>query len=218
MSDFLIMRQNMVKGQVMPENVVNPLLLKALSALPREKFVPRQLARIAYMDTHFPLNNGRYLLRPALLARLLQALNPQASDTILYIAGGTGYGPALLNQMVSHVVALDCEESLTQEAEHLVQDLKLSSVEVALGPLKEGWEIKAPYDKILIEGCVDFIPQRLISQLKKGGQCVTIKYQKEKERMAVKVEKTQDTLTEIFLFDAFTPRLKSFRKEKPFIF
>jgi len=218
MSDFLMMRQNMVKGQVLPEDVLNPLLIDALFTLPREKFVPRQLARIAYMEADFPLANGRYLLKPATLARLIEALDPQPSDKILYIAGGTGYGPALLSKMFNQVVALDCEETLTQEAEHLIQELQLPSLEIALGPLKEGWETKAPYDKILIEGCVDYIPLMLLSQLKEGGQCVTIKYQKGKERIAVKLEKNRDNLTEIFLFDAFAPRLKSFRKQKPFIF
>lgn len=218
MSDFLIMRQNMVKGQIIPENVFNSLLIDALFTLPREKFVPRQLARIAYMETNFLLNKGRCLLRPATLARLLEALDPQPYEKILYIAGGTGYGPALLSKMSSHVVALDCEEFLTQEAEYLVQELKLSSIEVVLGPLKEGWEAQAPYDKILIEGCVDYIPQRLLTQLKEGGQCVTIKYQKGKERIAVKIEKKKGTFTEVFLFDAFAPRLEPFRKQKTFIF
>ena len=218
MSDFLVMRQNMVKGQIIPENVFNPLLIDAFLQIPREKFVPRQLARIAYMETTFLLKKGRCLLRPATLARLLEALDPQPYEKILYVAGGTGYGPALLSKMSIHVIALDSEEALTQEAEHLVQELKLSSFEVVLGPLREGWETQAPYDKILIEGCVDFIPQRLISQLKEGGQCVTIKYQNGKERIAIKVEKNKDTFTEIFLFDAFAPRIQSFRKQTPFIF
>src|SRR5437762_12426795 len=101
MSDFVMMNQNMVKGQVIPEDVLNPTLLNALSMIPREKFVPRQLARIAYMDTNFPLKKGRCLLRSATLARLLEALDPQPSEKILYIAGGTRYGPALLSKMAA---------------------------------------------------------------------------------------------------------------------
>lgn len=214
MSDFLTMRHNMVRGQVIPENVMNPSLINALFKMPREKFVSRQLARIAYMEAPFPLKKGRCLLSPAILARLLDVLDPQPGDKILYIAGGTGYGPALLSQMSTHVIALDCEEILTQEAEHLVQDLNLSSLEVVLGPLQDGWETKAPYDKIFIEGCVDFVPKKLLTQLKEGGQCVTIKNQ----RRAVKIEKNKETFTEIYLFDAFAPRLKAFQKQKPFIF
>lgn len=218
MSDFVIMNQNMVKGQIIPENVSNPALIGSFFKIPREKFVPRQLVRIAYMDTAFPLIKGRFLLRPATLAKLLQALDPQPLENILYIAGGTGYGPALLSQMSTHVIALDCEEALTQKAEQLVEDLKLPSLEVVLGPLEEGWEAKAPYDKIFIEGGVDFIPHRLISQLKEGGRLITIRYQKGQERRAVQLHKTQEVLTEIYLFDAFAPRLQAFRRQKSFIF
>lgn len=218
MSDFFVMRQNMVKGQVIPENVTNPPLIDALFTIPREKFVPSQLARIAYMDGNFFLKKDRVLLRPATLARLLQALNPKSSDKILYIAGGTGYGPALLSQMAHHVIALDSEETLTQAAERLAEELKLSSIQSVLGPLEEGWEHGAPYDKIFIEGCVDFIPRKLASQLKEGGQFITIKSLEGKKRIAVKIDKNQGVFTEFFLFDAFAPRLKPFQAQKPFIF
>lgn len=218
MSDFFIMRQNMVKGQLMAENITNLLLIDAFLTIPREKFVPGQLARIAYMDTDFPLKRGRFLLRPATLGRLLEAVNPKSSDKILYIATGTGYGPALLNQIAHRIVALDAEETFTQETERLAHELKLSSIEVVLGPLTKGWENEAPYDKILIEGGVDFIPMELAAQLKEGGQLITIKYHKGKERVAIKIEKKQGTFTENFLFDAFAPRLKPFQEQKAFVF
>jgi protein-L-isoaspartate(D-aspartate) O-methyltransferase len=218
MSDFLIMRQNMVKGQILPENVTHPLLINAFLTLPRENFVPRQFAHIAYMDTNFPLTKGRCLLNPSTLARLLEALDPLPSDKILYVGGGTGYGPALLNQMVSHLIALDSEETLTQEAKRLIDEMRLLNIEVILGPLIEGWEQESPYDKILIEGCVDFIPLNLAAQLKEGGQLVTLKYEKSKGRHAIKIDKKQGVFTETFLFDAFAPRLKPFRTEKTFVF
>jgi protein-L-isoaspartate(D-aspartate) O-methyltransferase len=218
MSDFLMMRKNMVKGQVLPENVVNPLLIDALFTIPREQFVPCQLARIGYMDAHFPLKKDRFLLRPATLARLLEALNPQSSDNILYVGAGTGYGPALLNHLAAHIVALDSEEALTQEAERLVKELNLSSIEVVLGPLIEGWENASPYDKIFIEGCVNFIPIKIASQLQEGGQLITIKQDKRNKRVAAKIEKKQGIFTEIHLFDAFAPRLMSFQEQKTFVF
>ena len=218
MSDFAVMRQNMVKGQVMPENVTNPFILDALLKVPRERFVPRQLSHIAYMDTNFPYNVDRFLLRPATLARLLQALNPRPFDTILYVAAGTGYGPALLSQIGVRIIALDSEESLTQKAERLSQDLNLSSIEVVLGPLTEGWEQEAPYDKVIIEGCIDVIPDSLMLQLKEGGVLVTLKHHKGRGMKAVKYVKKEGVFTEILLFDAFAPRLEAFRKRRLFIF
>ena len=218
MPDFESMRYNMVKGQILPEEVTHPALIDALYKVPRERFVPRQLARIAYMDSHFSFNKGRILLRPATLARLLQELNPQGQDKILYVGAGTGYGPALLGSMGAFVVALDSEETLTQEAEHLLSDLNLSSVHVVLGPLAEGWEQEMPYTKIIIEGSIDMIPTFLSSQLMDNGTIVTLRRRKAGRMEAVKFVKKGETFTEISLFDAFAPQLKAFQRQKAFDF
>src|SRR3990167_8419524 len=122
LSDFALMRQNMAK----------------------EIFVPRQLSHVAYMDSNFPISGDRILLRPATLARLLQALNPSSMDKILYIAGGSGYGPALLSSMGATVVALESEEILSQEAERILKELNLTSINIVLGPLENGWAGDAP--------------------------------------------------------------------------
>lgn len=218
MSDFLIMRQNMVKNQILPENVTNSYILNGFLTLPREQFVPRQLSHIAYMDADFPLQRNRFLLRPATLARLLEALDPSSPMHLLYVAVGTGYGPALLNHIGIQVTALESEEMLSQEAERLVENLNLSLVEIVLGPLEAGWEKGAPYDKILIEGCIDIISEPLISQLKEGGMIITLKADQKLGTSAVKYIKEQGHLTKIPLFDAFAPRLKAFRRRKSFIF
>ena len=218
MSDFELMRQNMVKGQILPEGVTHPPVLEAFLKVPREAFVPRQLSHIAYIDENFPLSANRVLLRPATLAKLLQALNPSQEDKILYIASGSGYGPALLNHMGAHVVALESEPSLSQEAERIIQELNMPTIEVVLGPLEEGWEAEAPYDKMLIEGSVEFVPETLVKQLKDGGVIATLKRTKEGSVKAFLYLKEGLTLTEICLFDAFAPLFKVFKKEKSFIF
>lgn len=218
MSDFVLMRQNMVKGQILPEEVTHPLVLEAFLKVPKEAFVTRQLSHVAYMDENFPLSANRILLRPAALARLLQALNPSQGDKILYIACGSGYGPALLNYMGAHVVALESEASLSQEAERIIQELNMPSIEIILGPLEEGWEAGAPYDKMLIEGGIEFVPEILVKQLKDGGLIATLKRTKEGSAKAFLYIKEGSTFTEICLFDAFAPLLKVFKKEKPFVF
>lgn len=218
MSDFALMRQNMVNGQILPENVTNSFVIDAFSKIPREKFVSRQLSRIAYMDAHFPLNADRFLLRPATLGRLLEALNPTPSDRILYVASGTGYGPALLSQIGAHVIALDSEETFTQKAERVLHELSFSSVEVVLGPLEEGWEKEAPYEKMIIEGCIEMIPDALVFQLQEGGEIVTLRQSKPRGMEAIKHVKRDGVFTEIPLFDAHAPRLEAFDQQKRFIF
>ncbi len=218
MSDFTLMRENMVKGQLLPENINNTLILQSFSTIPREKFFPRQLSHIAYMDAPFCLQIDRCLLRPATLAHLLSTIKPKPTDSILYVASGTGYGPALLGQLGAHVVALDSEEQFTQATEKQIQELELSTVQTVLGPLQEGWDAKAPYDKIVIDGCVEYVPEPLISQLKEGGTIATFKQSKVGTMKGVELVKKNGLLTEASIFDAFAPRLKAFHKDCSFIF
>jgi len=218
MSDFAIMRHNMVNGQLLPEGVTRTSVLEAFLTIPREKFVPRQFARIAYMDAPISFHRDRSLLRPATLARLFEALDITPQSRVLYVACGTGYGPAILSHMGAYVVALDAEESLTQEAERLLQELGLLSGKVVLGPLTEGWSAGAPYDIIIIEGCVDVIPPPLIAQLRLGGSLVTFKSCQDTQTKAIRYVRNQGVLTEIPLFDASAPHLKEFQQKERFVF
>jgi protein-L-isoaspartate(D-aspartate) O-methyltransferase len=96
MTDFALARRNMVDGQLRPNRVTNAQLLAAIGDLPRERFLPEGLRSVAYADDDVPLGNGRYLMEPMVLARLVQFLQPRASDRALVVASGRGYGAALL--------------------------------------------------------------------------------------------------------------------------
>ncbi len=218
MSDFQLMRKNMVYGQVLPSGTINPAIVEALLEAPREPFFPRQLSQIAYMDSDFLLQNNRYLLKSSTLARMLTALDPQKSDLILYVASGMGYGPAILGKLGAHVIALDSDEKMTQEAEKILQDLGLTHIKVVLGDLCDGWKGEKLYDKILVEGCIEFIPDQVVEQLKDRGTVVTFKQPEHSTMKCVKKMKKDGFLTETYLFDAFAPRLSSFKRDKPFIF
>jgi protein-L-isoaspartate(D-aspartate) O-methyltransferase len=213
MPQFESMRHHMVKRQLLPEGVTNPAVLEAFSEIAREKFVPQSLARIAYMDAHFPLNKRRFLLRPATLARLLEACRFLPSHKILYIGCGSGYGPALLAHMGLSGIALDCEDIFTQETERLLQELEYSSLGVVLGPLEEGWKTAGPYDRIFVEGAIDFLPEMLAAQLKKEGELIALN----PRGKAIKYVK-KDRLSEIYLFDASGPHLPGFKTQKIFDF
>ena len=76
MTDFTLARRNMIDGQLRPNRVTNPKLLAAIADLPRERFLPPGLQSVAYADDDVPLGNGRYLMEPMILARLIQMLQP----------------------------------------------------------------------------------------------------------------------------------------------
>ena len=103
MTDFALARRNMVDGQLRPNRVTNASLLAAVGELPRERFLPEGLRSVAYADDDVPLGNGRFLMEPMVLARLIQALQPQPDDKALVVASGRGYGAALLSRLVKSV-------------------------------------------------------------------------------------------------------------------
>ena len=88
MTDFVLARRNMIDGQLRPNRVTNAQLLAAIGELPRERFLPAGLQSVAYADDDVPLGNGRFLMEPMVLARLIQTLQPQPEDKALVVASG----------------------------------------------------------------------------------------------------------------------------------
>ncbi|HKU96071.1 MAG TPA: protein-L-isoaspartate O-methyltransferase [Vineibacter sp.] len=173
-TDFALARRNMVDGQLRPNQIVHPALLDALAALPRERFLPDARAALAYADEAVPLGNGRYLMEPTALARLIQMAQPAETDRALVVGAGPGYGAAVLGRLVASVVALESDAALAQQARTLLSGLGAATVSVVEGPLAAGHAAKAPYDVILVEGAVPAIPDSLTAQLADGGRLVAI--------------------------------------------
>ena len=76
MTDFAFARLNMVESQIRPNKVSDERLLAALESVPRELFVPDALRGIAYVDEDISIGQGRHLMQPMVLARLLQSAAP----------------------------------------------------------------------------------------------------------------------------------------------
>ncbi len=128
---------------------------------------------MAYADDDVPLGNGRYLMEPMVLARLIQALQPQAEDNALVVASGRGYGAALLARLVKSVTAVESDPALAAAAEQMTRELGLGGIRQVTGTLEDGAG-PGPYDVILIEGAVQLVPQKIFDQLAEGGRLTTI--------------------------------------------
>jgi protein-L-isoaspartate(D-aspartate) O-methyltransferase len=99
--------------------------------------------------------------------RLLTEAHPKATDRALVIGGATGYAAALLSELVDSVVSVEEDAALIQIARSVPSSPRVSLVE---GSLAAGYRKKAPYDLILIDGAVEFVPQPIIDQLADGGR------------------------------------------------
>jgi protein-L-isoaspartate(D-aspartate) O-methyltransferase len=174
MTDFAAARRNMVDGQVRTADVTDLRIIAAMLEVPREAFVSPAMAGLAYLDLDVPLGSGvkagRRLLKPMVLAKLVQALDLADSDQVLDVGCATGYGAAVLARIAGHVVALEEEAGLVK-AEALAG---LTNLTVAAGKLTAGCAQGGPYDAILLEGATEVAPQGLFAQLKDGGRLVCV--------------------------------------------
>ena len=161
--NFVAARQAMVDSQLRPEGVSDPAVIAAMSAVPRENFVPEEQKPLAYVDRAIPLGEGRALPAPAVLGRLLNALAALPGERGLVVGASTGYSAVVLAKMGLKVTAIDSSASLAEAA-------RKNKVDVADGPLGEGSKKGAPFDVILIDGAVEFIPDALVEQLEEGGR------------------------------------------------
>lgn len=171
--DFAAARDRMVDGQVRPNKVVDPRVIRAMRRLPRERFLPAGLASRAYADEDVPLPGGRALMEPMVLARLVQLLQVRSGEQALVVACGTGYGAAVLDECGARVTALEDDRALLVVARAVLPGLA-PRVALVEGPVTQGWPDGGPYDVILVEGAVPAVPDGLAAQLKAGGRLVAV--------------------------------------------
>src|SRR5215212_9778259 len=96
MPDFAAARRAMVDSQLRPEGVTDPAVLAAMASIPREQFVPEALKPLAYMDRPLHLADGKAMMAPAALARLLTELQPRAGERALVVGSGSDYAAKVL--------------------------------------------------------------------------------------------------------------------------
>ncbi len=173
-TDYAAARALMVEGQVRPNKVTDARVLGAMRDLPRERFVPADKAMLAYSDEDVPLGDGRYLMEPMVIARLVQMAVPRAGERALVVGAGSGYGAALLAACGATVTALEQSGQLLALARSVLPAMS-PGVTLVEGPLADGWKAGAPYDVIMIEGAVGEIPATIAAQLRaEGGRLVTV--------------------------------------------
>ncbi len=180
MADFQAARRAMVDGQVRTNDVTDLGIIAAMLEIPREVFVPQARAALAYLDRDVVIadatatEQARYLMKPMVLARLIQAADPGPRDRVLVIGAGTGYAAAVMSRLAGEVVALEENELLFQQAQSALASLGSRNVTVIHGPLADGVPASGPYDVILIDGGVETVPDRLCEQLSPHGRLVAV--------------------------------------------
>lgn len=206
---FADARTRMVNSQLRPARVTDPRVIAAMLELPRERFLPPNRVSLAYADEDVPLGNGRVMVEPRVIARMVQLAEVMDGERALVVASGTGFGAALLAACGARVTGLEDDPALQAVADAAISAVA-PGVNLVSGPLAAGWAAGAPYDVILIEGAVREIPPAIAAQLRiDGGRLVALIRGPGGPSQAVLAEATPAGLRAQTMFDCGTPVIPS---------
>jgi protein-L-isoaspartate(D-aspartate) O-methyltransferase len=221
MTDFAAARRMMVDGQVRTSDVTDLRLISAMLAVPRERFVPEAKVGLAYLDLDLPVSGERgrerRLLKPMVLAKLIQAAAVGETDHVLVVGCATGYSAAVLGRLAKTVVALEQDAALASLARENLLAIGANNVTVASGPLPAGWPAGAPYDVILLDGASEIVPKALFGQLKPGSRLVGVVGRVPTSR-AMLYWASGGEASGRPVFDAVAPLLPGFAEPPAFVF
>jgi protein-L-isoaspartate(D-aspartate) O-methyltransferase len=215
--DAAAARRMMVDCQIRTADVTNPDILDAMLAVPRELFVPQERSAQAYSDNTVALGEGRAMLAPMVLAKLIQAALIGSTDRVLDVGCGTGYSAAVLARVAGSVVALEENTALARRAEAALAKAGAANATVVTGPLAAGWSASAPYDVILVDGATEVVPEALGAQLKPQGRIAAV-YGRGPAGKAVIYRLIEGRLVGRPVFDASAPVLPGFVAPETFVF
>ncbi|QUM73173.1 protein-L-isoaspartate O-methyltransferase family protein [Sphingopyxis granuli] len=163
------MRAAMVDSQLRTSDVIDPAIVAAMGAVPREAHVPAQLASVAYIDRAIALGGDRMLNPPLVTGRMLVVADIQPGQKVLLIGGATGYVARLLAMLGAKVHAVEESPELIAVARAATADTDIRWIE---GPLTAGAPDAAPFDRIIIDGAIEQLPTTLVGQLARRGRLV----------------------------------------------
>ncbi len=221
MSGFSTARQRMVDGQVRTNDVTDRRILDAMLLLPRENFVPEEKRALAYLDLDLDVAPAgsvkRFLIKPMLIAKMLQAAEIKDADHVLIVGCATGYAAAIAAKLSARVTATESDAAMVARGKEVLADLGLSNVTFKVAEAAAGDPDGAPYDVVILNGATEVIPETLYGQLKEGGRLVGV-FGMSLPARAMIVTRSHGDFGNRALFDAAAPVLPGLERRPAFVF
>jgi protein-L-isoaspartate(D-aspartate) O-methyltransferase len=162
----------MVSEQIEARGVRDPVVLRAMRAVPRHEFVPPEFLGQAYEDHPLPIGFGQTISQPYIVALMSEALGLESGGRVLEVGTGSGYQAAVLAEMGMEVYTVEIIPELAEAAAARLEALGYADVAVDAADGYFGWAEHAPFDAIIVTAAPDHVPQPLVGQLAPGGRLV----------------------------------------------
>ena len=170
---FTDRRTRMVERQLRRRGITDERVLSAMSEVPRERFVPKELRRRAYRDGALRIGEGQTISQPWIVACMAQLLELEGEETVLEVGTGSGYGAAVLSRLCTRVITVERFGSLAGKAAEVLGELGYTNVEVRVGDGSLGAPERAPFDGISVTATAkNRPPEPLFEQLAPGAALV----------------------------------------------
>lgn len=217
MFDFAAARDHMIDCQIRTADVTDLGVLRAFRNVKREMFVPKSKAALAYSDANIEMEDGRVIMRPRDISKLIQAAEIKQTDIVLDIACGRGYSSAVLAGLAETVVALEDDDDRVEKATANLSDVGADNAVVVKGDLKAGAKEHGPFDVIFVNGAVSEVSKNWLDQLANNGRLVAIVSDGSVGRACV-YTRSGDAIGDRIVFDANVPLLAGMSRRAEFVF
>src|SRR4051794_5858336 len=169
MFDFPAARAAMVQHQLRGRGIRDERMLEAMGKVPREMFVPADIAHQAYHDCALPIDCGQTISQPIIVAMMTEALQLTGDERVLEVGAGSGYQAAILAELATEVYSVERHAELARQAASRLRELGYGNVNIRTGDGSLGWPEEAPFDRIIVTAASEECPPMLWNQLTEGG-------------------------------------------------
>lgn len=165
-------RRDMVESQVIARGINDPLVINAMTQVPRHLFVSEALVDSAYGDFPLPIGEGQTISQPYIIAEMTKNLELTGSERVLEIGTGSGYQAAVLSRIVYKVYTIERNNTLFLQTRKLFDSLKYHNIVTRYSDGTQGWKAESPFDAIIVTAGGNQVPEPLVDQLSMGGRLV----------------------------------------------
>ncbi len=186
-------RAHMVDAHLARRKITDARVLEAFRQVPREAFLPPELAEFAYEDTPLPIGHEQTISQPYIVALTVEALGLVGGERVLEVGTGSGYAAAILGRLAGEVFTIERIDALAQAARERLARLGFTNVHVVHGDGSLGLPDHEPYDAIAVAAGGPKAPPALLAQLAVGGRLVIPVGEDEASQRLLRITRISDT-------------------------
>ena len=178
------------------DGISDERVLKAITQVPRHRFVDEALSSRAYENNALPIGQGQTISQPWIVARMTEAILDEGQpEKVLEVGTGSGYQAAVLSHLVPKVFSVERIDELLKLARRRFHSLRLNNIYLRYADGHLGWSSQAPFDGIMVTAVARSVPQELLEQLRVGGVLV-IPVEKGAQQRLITVRRNEDGFEE----------------------